>query len=84
MPPSQTLLGGPVPNTDVYAIEKVGNTVYIGEQFSMVDGVPRWPGPSSATTNELDAWSPTDITNTVTSINGVADKLMVGGIHSRP
>lgn len=78
---SQTLLGGmPLPNGDVYAIEKVGNTVYIGGFFTQVAGQPRAGlARFNATTGALDAWSPTDITNGVTSINRVADKLVVGG-----
>ncbi|MCC7502513.1 MAG: T9SS type A sorting domain-containing protein [Flavobacteriales bacterium] len=78
---SQTLLGGmPLPNNDVYAIEKVGNTVYIGGFFSTVDGLPRAGlARFDATSGTLDAWGPTGITNGVTSINRVADKLVVGG-----
>ena len=78
---AQTLLGGmPTPNGDIYAIEKVGNTVYMGGFFSQVNGVPRAGIASfNATTGALDPWAPTDITNGVTSITPVADKLVVGG-----
>jgi len=78
---AQTLLGGmPTPGGSVYAIEKVGNTMYIGGFFSDVDGFPRAGlARFDATTGALDSWAPTGITNGVTTLTRAADKLIAGG-----
>lgn len=78
---AQSLLGGmPTPNGHVYAIEKAGGMMYIGGQFSSVDGQPRARlARFNAATGALDSWAPTGLTNTVTTISRVADKLVVGG-----
>ncbi|MBK8341490.1 MAG: hypothetical protein IPK99_16600 [Flavobacteriales bacterium] len=69
---AQTLLGGmPTPGGSVYAIEKAGNTMYIGGFFGTVNGLPRAGlARFNATTGVLDSWAPTDITNGVTSLTG--------------
>ncbi|MFZ1688283.1 MAG: T9SS type A sorting domain-containing protein [Flavobacteriales bacterium] len=79
---AQTLLTGTpdVTGSGVYAIEKAGNTMYIGGFFSMVDGLPRAGiARFDATTGALDSWAPTGITNGVTSLTRVANKLIAGG-----
>lgn len=78
---AQTVLPG-MPNVQgqVYAIEKVGNTMYIGGFFTQVNGQPRAGlARFNATTGALDGWAPTGITNGVTSLTRVANKLIAGG-----
>ena len=78
---AQTLLGGmPDVAGSVYAFEKVGGALYIGGFFSTVDGLPRAGlARFDAATGALDPWAPTGITNGVTTLTHVADKVIAGG-----
>src|SRR6185436_6602969 len=73
------LPGMPAPNSNVWAILRIGNTVYIGGTFSSVGGSPRFGVASfDATTGALTNWNP-NINGPVYSIAAAGGKLIVGG-----
>jgi|GEM_PF-3172771 len=78
---AQTLLTGmPLPNTDVYAFAKDGNTVYMGGIFSQVNSLPHGGlARFDAVTGTLDSWSPVMDQNGVTCLAVVGSKLIAGG-----
>jgi trimeric autotransporter adhesin len=76
---SQTVLQMPHPNTNVWAIAKNGNTVYIGGSFVNVDGTARGHLASfDCTTGLLSTWDP-QIDNTVYALGIAGGKLIVAG-----
>jgi hypothetical protein len=76
---AQTLLSNvPVIGGDVYAIERVGNTVYVGGIFFLANGLPDTGLVSfDATTGLLNSWAPQ--ATGVTNIRHIGNKLIVGG-----
>ena len=69
----------PAPNHNVWAIQKVGNMVYIGGAFDSVGGVPRSHLASfDASTGLLSNWNP-GVNNTVYSLAIAGGKLIAGG-----
>ena len=80
---AQTLLPNmPAPNLDLYAIEKIGGTVYIGGGFATVNGQPHTRlARFDAATGALDSWAP-QVDNYVNTITRAGDKLIAGGSFS--
>ncbi len=78
---AQTLVPNmPEPGGSVYAIEKIGGTVYIGGGFTTVDGTPRGRlARFNAATGALDSWAPNVGNNYVNTITRAGDKLIAGG-----
>lgn len=73
----------PDPNIDVYAIEKIGGTVYIGGGFTTVNGQPYTRlARFNAATGALDSWAPQVDNNYVNTITRAGDKLIAGGSFS--
>ncbi|MBL8011340.1 MAG: hypothetical protein JNJ64_12120 [Flavobacteriales bacterium] len=78
---AQTLVPNmPEPGGSVYAIEKIGGTVYIGGGFTTVDGTPRARlARFNAATGALDSWAPNVGNNYVNTLTRAGDKLIAGG-----
>src|SRR5436190_24166987 len=78
---AQTLLNNmPVPLGSVYALERDGNTIYMGGFFTDVNSIPhKGLARFDASTGALDSWTADIDNNGVTCIAIAGNKIIAGG-----